>query len=291
MIDAMTSPSSRNVEPPFVVGATVIANGLVIVGSSQQHTVDIGKALVDRISSEMRPVVIPLSGQPFDANPLESEHGPISACMVLPCYVRAQLVHHLVLFVGGGTGTLEVWGSEASLLHSPMQQLRLASGYFGKLHEFFRLTAATRFRCGEGLPGRAAATRDCVVFADLALSTAFLRANAAKSVGLSCGFAFPVHHPTGYEIATILLGARDAQSFRVDVWAATSQIEHVQTYLEGSAAPVQRSMAERLAELIGRTGAPNILAEHDVCDNRIRAAWGWIAPGSASIPRILTVVP
>lgn len=275
--------SQTKFESPFFLGAALIVADCDGPGLSEQIGMTLPEATLRRILSQTRPTVVAL---PACAEGRASK--PV-ACMVLPWFEHERLRHHLLVFVGEGTGTLEVWTHEFAR-DLRQSRLRLQSGHFGPLSEFFRLSAETRFCWGEGLPGQAAARRDCVVFEDLEQSTAFLRANAAQSVGLKSGFAFPVAHPLGIDVATILIGNPDTGACRIDTWNAGETLDHEHMFLEGSNAIQQRERAQQLAGAIARTRAPSVSTSTGSAGSWEGAGFGWIAPGCTSIPRILTVV-
>jgi len=271
----------------FLLGAALISSESGLAEPVRDCRIAVSDDLRARIVGQKRAVVISSRGQ--SGVYAELPQG-VSACLVLPWYSRDTLTHHVVLFVGGGIGTLEVWAPEDPGIQSGALQLRLASGYFGDLPEFFRLTSVTSFHWDEGLPGQAAARRGVIVFGDLAESTAFLRASAAQSVGLKCGFAFPVYHPTGMDVATILLGDYDAHRTRIDAWYAESQGPRSREADPEFEAHPAHEIVTRTAEHVSRTGCPTVVdgpARSD--DGRSQNAFGWIGNASASVPHILTV--
>jgi PAS domain S-box-containing protein len=75
--------------------------------------------------------------------------------------------------------------------------LRCAAAWYvstGAVAAFADLSRSTRFRVGEGLPGRVWATRTPRWIADLGTEASFPRAEAAKQAGLHGAVAFPILH-------------------------------------------------------------------------------------------------
>jgi hypothetical protein len=69
--------------------------------------------------------------------------------------------------------------------------LTLSSGAYGRHTEFARVSARSRFRRGEGLPGAVWATQHALIWRDL--STHFVRAESARKVGLKRAIGVPVY--------------------------------------------------------------------------------------------------
>jgi len=109
-------------------------------------------------------------------------------------------------------------------------ELRLSSGYFCKWDEFRRLTASTRFVKGSGLPGRVWATHQPVLLEDLSESKAFLRAEAAQSIGLKFGVGLPVQYASGFGIVVLLSSLTSPVARSIDIWRLCDQgeVEHLQ---------------------------------------------------------------
>jgi hypothetical protein len=70
-------------------------------------------------------------------------------------------------------------------------ELQYHDGLYGPCNEFRNLSRQMRFRCNEGLPGKAWAARHPIIFRKLEDSN-FKRIEAAKAIGLTCGVALPI---------------------------------------------------------------------------------------------------
>jgi len=156
--------------------------------------------------------------------PLEAGQSPTSVLSV-PWYANGQRQCCLLLSSAAAGGTLEVWHVDPE-----RNELRLSSGFFGKWDEFRRITALTRFRKGEGLPGRVWDTGRPVLFEDLSQSRAFLRAEAAQSVGLQCGLGLPVRYASGSGVIAMLSSQLSPMGRSIDIWKVTGSAapEHLQ---------------------------------------------------------------
>ncbi len=128
--------------------------------------------------------------------------------------VRAVLV---LIFGAPGreAGALEIWGP-----HSNGEALQLLSGYYGTHDDFRRLSALLTFPQGVGLPGATWASGAPRIVEDLGTSETFVRAVAARSLGLKSGLAMPLFH--GDRLSSVLvfisaLGRPLARAF--EVWS------------------------------------------------------------------------
>jgi hypothetical protein len=95
--------------------------------------------------------------------------------------------------------------------------LVLRSGAYGRHTEFARVSARSRFRRGEGLPGAVWATQQAFVWRDL--GTHFVRAEHAAAAGIDAALGFPCFH--GRELVgviTFLLTASANSPACVEIW-------------------------------------------------------------------------
>src|SRR5712691_6703552 len=70
-------------------------------------------------------------------------------------------------------------------------QLQFLDGLYGPLKGFRAVSEQMRFRLDEGLPGKAWAAGHPIILKEFANSY-FVRTEAAKTAGLTCGVALPV---------------------------------------------------------------------------------------------------
>jgi hypothetical protein len=95
--------------------------------------------------------------------------------------------------------------------------LVLRSGAYGRHTEFARVSARSRFRRGEGLPGAVWVTEQALVWRDL--GTHFVRAELAAAAGIDAAVGLPWFH--GRELAgvvTFLLTSSASAPGCVEVW-------------------------------------------------------------------------
>jgi len=96
-------------------------------------------------------------------------------------------------------------------------QLVLSSGAYGPHTEFARVSARTRFRLGEGLPGAVWATEKALVWRDL--SSHFVRAEYASAAGIDAAVGIPWF--AGRELAgviTLLFTVTTEVAACVELW-------------------------------------------------------------------------
>jgi len=148
-----------------------------------------------------------------------------TAVLGLPWFANDARQSCLLLGSTTHGGTCEVWHVDPE-----RDQLRLSSGYFGRWEEFRRITALTRFSAGEGLPGRVWKTGCPILLEDLSESKAFLRAEAAQSIGLHYGLGLPVRYPTGFGVVALLSSRTVPLGRAVDLWqlSQSAGLEHLQ---------------------------------------------------------------
>lgn len=246
--------------------------------------------LMQRILAVERACLLPLS--PGD-QPCDSFGPAASQCLAIPFYVREAVEEVLCLWIGRGNATVEIWTVDKSESDGTNLELGLAQGSFGELTDFFRVTALTRFRHGEGLPGVALQRRAPVVYPSLSASSAFLRAAAAETAGLRAGLSFPVLHPRGADVIAVLLGASEFANFQVDLWRAATSLIHNSHYdflnPEGTSDAPRRIAAE-LAEQSRATLRPSVLDADALSAHSLRFGFAYPTSGNGSVPHLLTVI-
>lgn len=108
---------------------------------------------------------------------------------------------------------VEIWTPNES-----GEVLTLNDALYGELEAFGKLSAKTTFVYGEGLPGSAWKEKRPVVLKDFN-ETTFLRAGAARKVGLTSGVAIPIFD--GKELNAVLVmlcGDRAEAKGAIEVW-------------------------------------------------------------------------
>ena len=96
--------------------------------------------------------------------------------------------------------------------------LEFGGGLYGSAKRFGALSKGMVFGRGEGLPGRAWAERQPLIFKDLR-APAFMRALAAAAEGLTCGIALPIF--AGDILTSVLVifcGDDDAHAGAIELW-------------------------------------------------------------------------
>lgn len=232
----------------------------------------LGELLAQRLWKESRAAVTFLHSNAGHAN---------GAVLGIPWYESQNHEASLLLACAASGGTLEVWEEDPE-----RDELRLSSGFFGKWDEFRRVTASTRFAKGAGLPGRVWESRQPVLFEDLGESRAFLRAEAARSVGLEFGLGLPVHYAAGFGVVVLLSSRSTPIARSIDIWRMCNpeDIEHLQgltvdeTGDERIAALVT---AKQLALATATQFSPRVLSSvfpQDSSASEPRPVFGWAWP-------------
>jgi hypothetical protein len=97
-------------------------------------------------------------------------------------------------------------------------QLQLLDGLYGSLKEFRAASEQMRFRLDEGLPGKAWAAGHPIILKEFANSY-FMRTEAAKTAGLTCGVALPVF--VGEQLTAVVVlfcGDDEAHVGAIELW-------------------------------------------------------------------------
>lgn len=180
-----------------------------------------------------------------------------SAVLSIPWFSDARRDLTLLLRSSSGGGTLEVWHVDPD-----RNELRLSSGYFGRWDEFRRITASTRFTKGSGLPGRVWADEQPILIEDLGESKAFLRAEAAQSIGLQFGIGLPVRYASGFGVVVLLSSLASPVARSIDIWrlGVTGEMEHLQG-LSTSKNDHERAAALTLAQKLASRAATSYLPQ------------------------------
>ncbi len=123
------------------------------------------------------------------ANEASSVEDALQFCVTTVCQHTGWPVGHVYLPAQDGTGELAsstIWHLEDA----------------AKFETFRRITMATRFAPGVGMPGRVLAERQAIWITDVTKDPNFPRAQMAEDIGVKAGFGFPVL--VGSEVAAVL---------------------------------------------------------------------------------------
>lgn len=147
----------------------------------------------------------------------------LDAAVALPWFRGNTLVAVVVFLCGSRTetgGCIEVW--------EPNEQRLLVhlDGYYGRLTAFEDVSRVMRFPLGQGLPGTVWERGLPCIMEDLANSSSFMRASAAKECGVQSGLGIP-----------LLCGG---------------QVTHVVTFLSAETTPLARAFEIWMPDPSGR---------------------------------------
>jgi len=213
----------------------------------------------------------------------------------IPWYVLQAHSATLLVAASAGSGTLEVWH-----IDPVSDELRLASGYFGIWDDFRRISASTHFTKGNGLPGRVWESRQPILFQDLTESGTFLRAVAARAIGLEFGLGLPVEYPGGFGVA-VLLSTRTAPIARsIDIWRLHGKLDiehlhgmslHESPEMRQSSRGAAQSLALAAASQF-RPLAKDLVAVNGAGQSAATASFGWAWPSrdATGVVHVATVV-
>lgn len=183
--------------------------------AAEDHGFIPGEGLPGRAWKEGRPILMTDLSDPAFARAGAAGEAGLAAAAAIPVFSGAALKGVLVLFFGEGqTGAVEIWRGEGTTM-------TLDAGFYGVAEEFRRVSEATAFERGQGLPGGVWGARAPILMRDLASSAGFLRAASAKEAGLSTGLGVPVAVPSGAAYALTLLSSRATPiARRFELWDA-----------------------------------------------------------------------
>jgi hypothetical protein len=151
-----------------------------------------GEGLPGRVWTSRQPEILTTLGAPSDFVRAKAAAATgLSAGVGLPI-LRGEHVAAVLTFLSAQsdkpTGMMEVWSPNAD-----SSALTWRSGFYGALQDAQSESVATRFKLGEGLPGRAWKTRLPELVTTLSLvSDNFVRHKVAKAAGLTTGIAIPI---------------------------------------------------------------------------------------------------
>jgi len=252
-------------------------------GASDATKPSVGGFIGERLWNTLEATVI--------TSPPESGRAP-RAVLSIPWYEGDSRQACALLSHTAGQGTIEVWHVDPD-----HEELRLSSGYFGKWEDFRRLTALTRFTVGAGLPGRVWQSECPVLLEDLGESKAFLRADAAQSLGLQCGLGLPVRYASGLGVVVLLSSRSSPVGRSLDLWQLTesAEIDHLQGLTFDTSArehACSLSVAQELAKEAASQFRPAVLSP-DLASRKapfLRFGFAWPSRTKHGTIHIATVV-
>jgi hypothetical protein len=190
----------------------------------------------------------------------------LDAAVALPFFRGNELTAIVVFFCGSRAqtgGCIEVWapGERGRLEH--------VDGYYGKLAAFEAVSQEHTFALGEGLPGQVWQRGLPQIVADLAHSSAFVRAEAARENGIKAGLGLPIYMNGAIVDIALLLSTTDTPLARAfEVYGVDDSGELVldqSYYAEGheglrDASEEVRGSASTLPRRVLDSGVPRAIA-------------------------------
>ncbi len=203
-----------------LVLATGTYDGLEGFGAaSARATFAKGEGLPGKAWAEARPIVLrTLDDSTFHRAKAAAASG-LTAAVAIPVFAEDVLLAILVVLFADAehVGAIEVWEDSAN-------SLVLSDGYYGTAEEFERVSKATTFGHGQGLPGGVWASETPILMRDLGASYGFLRAESAGKAGLKTGLGLPIPTPGDKTYVLTLLSAPGTPiAHRFEIWDAGAE--------------------------------------------------------------------
>jgi hypothetical protein len=230
--------------------------------ASQDLTFESGQGLPGSVFRERRPAIWSELDQRFARTELAVRSG-LDAAVAFPLFRGDELTSVVVLLCGSREhtgGCIELWQP------NELRELALSAGYYGRLHRFAEISRLLRFQQGLGLPGITWQRGLPYVVPDLAGSTTFVRATAARASGVRAGLGIPLYRGKTVAQILLLLSAQAtplARAFEVWLVAGNGALSLGESYDErapGFAQPVTHALAhatgEALASQVQSSGLP-----------------------------------
>lgn len=146
--------------------------------------------------------------------PLETDGAP-NIAVALPFFAGSTLLAVAVIWCRAeeAAGCVELWEP------NQLRELVLADGYYGSLTSFERLSRVMRFQAGSGIPGQTWQHGLPMIAPDLGASTSFLRASAARELGIRCGLSLPIHRSGSVTNVALFLSVGATPLARaIEIW-------------------------------------------------------------------------
>ncbi|HEX6241058.1 MAG TPA: hypothetical protein VFZ61_09195, partial [Polyangiales bacterium] len=141
--------------------------------------------------------------------------------VALPFFAGSTLLAITVLWcqaMVSEVSCVEMWEPNA------LRELMLADGYHGAFHAFERLSRVMRFQAGSGIPGLTWQRKLPLVTGDVSSSTSFLRAAAAREIGIRSALSLPLSRSGSLNSVALFLSAGSPPLGRaVEIWMPDPQ--------------------------------------------------------------------
>jgi hypothetical protein len=148
-------------------------------------------------------------------------HPGFDVAVALPFFAGSTLLAITVLWctaVVSEVSCVEMWEPNA------LRELMLADGYHGAFHAFERLSRVMRFQAGSGIPGLTWQRMLPLVTPDVSGSTSFLRAAAAREIGVRTALSLPLPRSGSLNAVALFLSAGCPPLARaVEIWMPDPQ--------------------------------------------------------------------
>jgi len=142
------------------------------------------------------------------------------SALALPFFAGSTLMAVSVLYCGGESevGCVEVWEP------NQLRELAHIAGYYGSFSAFERLSQVMRFQSGSGIPGLTWQRGMPLISADLSTSSSFLRAAAARELGIRSALSVPLFRSGSLNaVALFMATATSPLAPAVEIWMADAQ--------------------------------------------------------------------
>jgi hypothetical protein len=141
--------------------------------------------------------------------------------VALPFFAGSTLLAITVLWCAvteSQPDLVEVWEPNA------LRELALADGYHGPFSAFERLSHVMRFQAGSGIPGLTWQRKLPLITADVSSSSSFLRAAAAREIGIRSALSLPLQRSgTLNAVALFLASSAPPLGRAIEVWMPDAQ--------------------------------------------------------------------
>jgi hypothetical protein len=148
-------------------------------------------------------------------------HTPFEVAVALPFFAGSTLLAVTVLWCAGregDAGCVEVWEPNA------LRELAHGAGYYGSFGAFERLSRVMRFQSGSGIPGLTWERKLPLITPDLSSSTSFLRASAAREIGIRSALSLPLYRSGTLNAVALFLSSGTLPLARaVEIWMLDAQ--------------------------------------------------------------------
>jgi hypothetical protein len=162
-----------------------------------------------------------------------SGHAQVLSGDALPAQARFEVAVALPFFAGSTLLAVTVlWcasrADDASCVElwepNALRELAHAGGHYGGFTAFERLSRVMRFQSGSGIPGLTWQRNLPLITPDLSGSTSFLRAAAAREVGIHSALSLPLYRSGALNAVALFLSTRRPPLARaIEVWMPDAQ--------------------------------------------------------------------